>query len=202
MTLHLEGHGRETADSGLDLARSVGWFTSLFPVRLDLAGAAAPSAIVAAVRTQLAAVPRRGLGYGVGRWLASPPLWEVSPAELCFNYLGQFDGLVGGDGPFGPAAESVGPQTSPRGERAHLLDVNGLIVGGALKFEWHFSEKIHRGETIARLADRHFFHLRALLAAAVNGSVTAAPPELAADRFALSGASAAELDRAIGEIEF
>ena len=204
--LHLEGHGRETEDAGLDLARTIGWFTTLFPVELDLKGIATAVASVAIVRAQLAAVPRRGLGYGVGRWLAEPPRWEVPAAELCFNYLGQFDGLVGGDSPFGPASESVGPQTSPRGERAHLLDVNGLIVGGALTFEWHYSEKIHRRETVASLAAAHFTHLRALLVAAVAGvvtpSMTAVPAPEKPGRFALAGASEAELDRAIEEIEF
>ncbi len=197
ITLHLEGHGRETAETGIELGRTVGWFTTLFPVRLDLSGVATAPAAVTAVRTQLAAVPRRGLGYGAGRWLAQPPRWDVPAAELCFNYLGQFDGWVGGDSPFGPAEESVGPQTSPRGERAHLIDVNGLIVGGALKFEWHYGTRLHRRETIARLADAHFAHLRTLIAAA---GTTAAEPTT--ERFALAGATDAELDQAIGEIEF
>lgn len=202
-TIHLEGHGREGAEAGIDLARSVGWFTSLYPIRIDLMGTASPVAVVDTVRTQLAAVPERGLGYGVGRWLSEPPRWDVPAADLCFNYLGQFDGLVGGDGPFGPADESVGPQNSPQGERAHVLDVNGLIVGGALKFEWHFSAKIHRRETVTKLADSYFGHLRTLLDAVTAGGVTAdVEEETNVSRFELAGANDEDLDSAIEEIEF
>ncbi len=186
--IHLEGHGREPVDSGLDLSRSVGWFTTLYPVRLDLRGAAEATRALGAVRAQLAAIPGRGLGYGAGRFLHDPPLWKEAPAEICFNYLGQFDGLVGPDAPFAPAEESVGYLASPRAKRAHLVEVNGLVTGGSLRFEWHYPEAILQRATVERLAARHLAHLRALIAAAP------ARPDA-------SGPGQTELDRAISEIE-
>jgi amino acid adenylation domain-containing protein/non-ribosomal peptide synthase protein (TIGR01720 family) len=188
--IHLEGHGREAAGSGLDFSRSVGWFTTLYPVRLDLRGATEATRALGAVQTQLAAVPGRGLGYGVGRFLHHPPLWEPATAEICFNYLGQFDGLVGPQAPFAPAEEAVGFHHSPRGTRAHGIDLNGLVTGGELRFEWHYPAARLRPATIARLAERHLAHLRALIAAA---GTAARPP--------ISGLSETELDRAISEIE-
>ncbi len=164
--IHLEGHGREPAESGLDLSRSVGWFTTLYPVRLDLRGAAEATRALGAVTAQLAAIPGRGLGYGAGRFLQDPPLWREAPAEICFNYLGQFDGLVGPDAPFAPAEESVGFLASPRARRVHLVEVNGLVTGGSLRFEWHYPEAILQRATVERLAARHLAHLRALIAAA------------------------------------
>ena len=204
MTIHLEGHGREEEARAIDLSRSVGWFTALYPVRLDLQGVGDAVAAVTRVKAQLAAVPGRGLGYGVGRWLAESPAWDVPPAELCFNYLGQFDGLVDDEAPFAPAPENVGPQTSPQGQRPHLLDVNGLVVGGALRFEWHCASQVHREATIARLAQRHLDVLRELLAAVEAGTVKVTPVAAGptVDRFDLAGATEEELDSAIEEIEF
>ena len=189
--IHQEGHGREPADSALDLSRSVGWFTTLYPVRLDLRGAAEATRALGAVAAQLAAIPGRGLGYGAGRYLQDPPLWPDVPVEICFNYLGQFDGLVGPEAPFGPADEGVGYLASPRAQRVHLIEVNGLVTGGTLRFEWHYPEAMLQRATVERLASRHLAHLRALIAAA-----GAAPAPRSA-----SGVSQTELDRAISEIE-
>ena len=192
--IHLEGHGRESGEAGIDLSRSVGWFTSLFPVALDLAGAPDAARRLEAIRAQLAAVPQRGVGYGLGRWLVSPPRWDVPAAEVCFNYLGQFDGLVGEGSAFAGAAESVGPHCSPRGQRAHLIDVNALVVDGALRCEWHHGTKIHETATVRRLAEGLLTQLRALIAAA--------PAAGATNRYDLAGASDAEVAAAIEEIEF
>nr|APD72038.1 non-ribosomal peptide synthetase 4 [Streptomyces sp.] len=101
--LRLEGHGREEeAVPGADLSRTVGWFTSVFPVRLDTAGidldeafAAGPSAgaLLKAVKEQLLAVPGRGLGYGLLRHLGprgAETLGASSLGQIGFNYLGRF----------------------------------------------------------------------------------------------------------------
>ena len=203
LTLHLEGHGRAGDEAGIDLGRSVGWFTALYPVALDIAGVTEPTALVPRVAEQLAAVPQRGLGYGVGRWLSEPVRWDVPAAEVCFNYLGQFDGVVDAEGPFGSAAEDTGLQTAPAGTRAHLIDVNGLIVDGALKFEWHYASALHRRETVKRVAERHFSLLRELLAAVTAGRVvTSAGSSVSDTRFDLTDASDDDLDSAIEEIEF
>ncbi|HVW20930.1 MAG TPA: amino acid adenylation domain-containing protein [Opitutaceae bacterium] len=181
----LEGHGREGAGSGLDLSSSVGWYTTLYPVRLDLRGAAGAIRALEAVKAQRAAIPSGGLGYGVGRYLADPPLWPEAAADLCFNYLGQFDGAVGPGSRFAPAEEPTGPAASPHGRRPWLIEVNGLVSGGQLRFSWAYSPAQLNEETLRRLAGRFRDHLGALAAAAPRG---APAPE-------------AELDRAISEIE-
>ena len=93
----LEGHGREEEiGAGMDLTRTVGWFTSVYPVVLDLAGAAGAGERLQAVKEQLRAVPRRGIGYGVLRRLSATggtrhALAAQAEPEIVFNYLGQFD---------------------------------------------------------------------------------------------------------------
>ena len=106
--LSLEGHGREgdLLPGQLDLSRTVGWFTSIYPVAVDpgpvawadvLAAGAPLAAAAQAVKEQLRAVPRRGLGYGVLRYLdPSAPIGGVAP-QILFNYLGRFAGGAGRD---------------------------------------------------------------------------------------------------------
>ncbi|WP_411055546.1 amino acid adenylation domain-containing protein [Streptomyces sp. E11-3] len=101
--LRLEGHGREEdAVPGADLARTVGWFTSVFPVRMDLAGidvdeafagGPAAGAVIKAVKEQLRAVPGKGLGYGLLRYLndeTAAVLRDHPLGQIGFNYLGRF----------------------------------------------------------------------------------------------------------------
>ncbi|MFE5879253.1 amino acid adenylation domain-containing protein, partial [Rhodococcus sp. NPDC056506] len=103
--ISLEGHGREEpVVPGADLARTVGWFTSIFPVRLDLSGvdpsdacAGGPAAglAVKAVKEQLRAVPERGIGYGLLRYLndaTAQSLSQFSAPQISFNYLGRVGG--------------------------------------------------------------------------------------------------------------
>ncbi|HZW29206.1 MAG TPA: amino acid adenylation domain-containing protein, partial [Isosphaeraceae bacterium] len=93
--IDVEGHGREVepVGRGLDLSRTVGWFTSLYPVVLELGAGAAPAEALKAVKEQLRAVPGNGLGYGVLRYLGEEAtrgaLAEAPAAEVVFNYLGQ-----------------------------------------------------------------------------------------------------------------
>ncbi|MFD9909470.1 amino acid adenylation domain-containing protein, partial [Streptomyces sp. NPDC059063] len=101
--IRLEGHGREEgAVPGADLSRTVGWFTSMYPVRLDVggcdladavAGGASAGAAVKAVKEQLLAVPDKGIGYGLLRHLNSgtaDALTECGDGQITFNYLGRF----------------------------------------------------------------------------------------------------------------
>src|SRR6185312_11900147 len=143
----------EGGASGLDLAGSVGWHTALYPIRLDLRGASGAMRALEAVKAQRAATPAGGLGYGAGRFLADPPLWPEAAAELCFNYLGQFDGVAGEGSRFEAAAEPTGPASSPRNRRPWLIEANGLVSGGRLRFTWTYAAGQLEAATIARLAE-------------------------------------------------
>jgi non-ribosomal peptide synthase protein (TIGR01720 family) len=83
--------------------------------------------------------------------------------EVSFNYLGQLDLAVSGASLLRPSAEPSGPARSPRGERRHLLQVHGAVVGGRLETHWIFSEKIHRRATVEKLAQHFLAALTALI---------------------------------------
>jgi non-ribosomal peptide synthase protein (TIGR01720 family) len=148
----VEGHGREEISERVDVSRTVGWFTAVHPVRLEVGGLG-PGEAVRAVKEEMRWAPRRGLGYGLLRHLREEEdLAESAPAEVSFNYLGQMDRGLGEGGEFAPAGEGRGPERSPRGRRSQLLDVSGIVLGGRLRLEWSYSRAAHRRETIEAVA--------------------------------------------------
>src|SRR6185437_1828032 len=164
----LEGHGREDVVPGADVTRTLGWLTALFPVLVyapagDLGGA------LKSVKEQLRAVPRRGVGYGLLRYLRdddiAAALRALPQADVSFNYLGQLDQAVPDDSPFRRARqESAGPAHSPRARRPHLLDVLASVQGGRLGVRFAYSEARHERATVERLAARFLASLRAIVA--------------------------------------
>jgi amino acid adenylation domain-containing protein/non-ribosomal peptide synthase protein (TIGR01720 family) len=161
----LEGHGREEILDGVDLSRTVGWFTTLFPVALGVSGAQDWGAALKSVKEQLRAVPGRGLGYGVLRYLTEASGLADRPApQVSFNYLGQFDwASAGDDGLFGAVHGGLGGDVSPNATRAHVLDVVGIVEEKCLKFTWSYSEHLHRSRTISALAEELLTALRGII---------------------------------------
>ncbi|RFP96423.1 amino acid adenylation domain-containing protein, partial [Pseudomonas putida] len=156
--VRLEGHGREDLFGGIDLTRTVGWFTSLYPVKLSPQADLASS--IKTIKEQLRAVPDKGLGYGVLRYLGDAASREALAAlpegQIVFNYLGQFDGSFDGEAAlFTPAKENDGARQDAEAPLASLLTVNGQVYGGELRLEWTFSQDIHRRETIEQLAQAY-----------------------------------------------
>ncbi|HEV2736856.1 MAG TPA: condensation domain-containing protein, partial [Longimicrobiaceae bacterium] len=168
LRIHLEGHGREELFADVDLSRTVGWFTSLFTVRLELEEGG-PGAALKGVKEQLRAVPQRGIGYGVLRHLSDDPgvreaLARAPEPEVSFNYLGQLDSGPADSTLFRRVQGATGPTVAASAPRAHLLDVNALVAGGRLRVSWTYGGGVHRRATVERLAERYLEALRALVA--------------------------------------
>ena len=149
----LEGHGREDVGDDVDLSRTVGWFTTLFPVELEQRREASVADSIRSVKEKLRGVPRKGLGYGALRYLrADAGLAARPPAEIVFNYLGQFDQVIAGSALLRFAREGSGPWHGPRGARTHAVEVLAMVVDGELEIRWIYSRNLHRRETIEQLA--------------------------------------------------
>jgi non-ribosomal peptide synthase protein (TIGR01720 family) len=174
--VNVEGHGREDFLDGVDLSRTVGWFTSIYPVRLELPDGGFDE-LIKSVKKQLRSIPARGIGYGLQRYLAADPLLrnETEP-QILFNYLGRFDQVVNGSRLFGFAGETTGPWHSPRARRRYLLEVNSLVMNGRLEFSWIYSPNRHRPQTIEQLAQRFLSHLRQIVAHCTTPGVRGRTP--------------------------
>jgi non-ribosomal peptide synthase protein (TIGR01720 family) len=169
LVVEMEGHARETVFDGVDLTRTVGWFTSVFPVRLELTSDDDEGEAIKSIKEQLRSVPHHGLNYGVLRYLSEDrelveQLRAVAQPEVGFLYLGQLDQELTESSLFGLARETTGLSQSPRGHRPHLLDINGYIVEGRLQLTWTYSESLHARETVEGLAELFMERLRALIA--------------------------------------
>ncbi|MDK2407978.1 amino acid adenylation domain-containing protein [Aphanizomenon sp. PH219] len=156
LLIDLEGHGREDLFEDVDLSRTVGWFTTLFPVRLQLQEIDHSGNALKFVKEQLRQIPNRGIGYGVLRYLQEnstirEKLQSLPSAQISFNYLGQFDQVLKASESLGLAKEFKAEQ-SLLNQRSHLLGISGFIRGGKLEMTWTYSEKIHKQDTIEKLA--------------------------------------------------
>ncbi|MCH9648634.1 MAG: amino acid adenylation domain-containing protein, partial [Deltaproteobacteria bacterium] len=164
LRVDLEGHGREALVPGVDLSRSVGWFTSLYPLVVDAPGGGEARATVAAVKQALRQLPHRGISYGLQRYLRGEESLANQPsAEMSFNYLGQFDQVLADSPLLRPALESGGPTHSGRGQRRYLLEVTATVVQGRLQVAWTYSVDQHRLETLEQLTGDFLDSLRGLI---------------------------------------
>ncbi len=193
----LEGHGREPLFDDVDLSRTAGWFTSIFPIRLEADPAVSPVTTLLAVKEQLAAIPRRGVGYGILRYLASDDclrdqLAALPRRQLSFNYLGQFGGTAGSASTIRGAGESPGPMRDPRGTREYLIEVDGSVAHGRLSFSWTFSEGRHERATVESVA--HDF-------AAALRSIAGSTREVSSEHFPDAGLAPDDFQRLLASLE-
>ncbi|WP_197084798.1 non-ribosomal peptide synthetase [Saccharothrix sp. ST-888] len=180
LLLDVEGHGREDLFEDVDVSRTVGWFTALYPLRIELPEA--PDDRPAAVREQVHRIPRRGIGYGLLRHLhhdasVRARLGTGRQPEIIFNYLGQADTSRSEDALLTLAPGTVGTPHGGAQQRRHLLNVNGLVANGRLRVDFTFSEAVHRPETVQALADRFGASLRRRVEDCRTGRVRLTPSD-------------------------
>ena len=200
--LDVESHGRESLFDGIDVSRTVGWFTAIYPVLLETGGASGDEVeVLKNVKEQLRQVPHHGIGYGVLRHMnieSATALRTHPRAQVLFNYLGQLDRGLPEHAVFRLSNDSVGPLHSPRAQRSHLLEINSYIAGGRLSVKWTYSKDIHRRVTIERLSESFKNSLRALLAHTQSPGMF----ELTPADFPMAQLSGEQLEGALAEVTF
>jgi amino acid adenylation domain-containing protein/non-ribosomal peptide synthase protein (TIGR01720 family) len=163
----LEGHGREPLFTDVDLSRTVGWFTSVFPVHLNWDEIDDLIALLKAVKEQLRRIPQQGIGYGLLRYLGrkeiAQQLAELPAAQISFNYLGQFDQMFDNSPMLTPSDESIGVVQSPQAIRAYLLEIDCLVHNNQLQINWTYSTALHNQRTVENLAQEFVEALRSLI---------------------------------------
>jgi amino acid adenylation domain-containing protein/non-ribosomal peptide synthase protein (TIGR01720 family) len=176
LLINLEGHGREELFEDVNLSRTVGWFTSIFPVLLKLDKTDLPLKLLKSVKEQLRRIPQHGIGYGILRYLSSDQttrlrLQHLPTAQVSFNYLGQFDQMLNAFPILGLASESSGSPVSLKNSRSHLLEIDGFIAQGKLQLTWTYNQKFHTQATVERLAQSYIEALTALISDCLSSEV-------------------------------
>jgi non-ribosomal peptide synthase protein (TIGR01720 family) len=166
--INLEGHGREDIlPTMAPPARTIGWFTSIFPVKLTLPESTDPGEKLKAIKEQLRAIPNKGIGFGLLRYLCQDQevrrqLAGMATPQVLFNYLGQFDAALPDTAIFRFQQALTGWRDASN-PRTQLLEINTWIVGGQLQVNWTYSKKLHHPSTIERLAERYISSARTLI---------------------------------------
>ncbi|WP_174783512.1 non-ribosomal peptide synthetase [Dolichospermum sp. UHCC 0352] len=200
--IDLEGHGREDIFADVDVSRTVGWFTSIFPVILQLQNQNHLGEALKSIKEQLRAIPQQGISYGILRYLSqnqeiSFQIAALPFREVSFNYLGQFDQgqLRGIDWKL--ASESKGANQSLEGHRTHLLEITARVIEGQLQINWSYSRHLHRHSTVESLVQKYLQALLKLIDHCLSPEVGGYTPS----DFPVANLNQQELDEILAEID-
>ncbi|TGZ13840.1 hypothetical protein DV517_53230 [Streptomyces sp. S816] len=202
----IEGHGREEITDGVNLSRTVGWFTTMYPVRFDLglpdladarAGGPTVGAALRQVKETLRAIPDHGIGYGLlrhGNSRTGPGLAALGIPEIGFNYLGRFPMGDTADWAAAPGHDFALDDADEGLPMAHAVEVNAAAHEGpdglTLSATWTWAGNAYPADRVRALADEWFAMLRALARhTALPGAAGLTPSDVS-----LTGLSQADLD--------
>jgi non-ribosomal peptide synthase protein (TIGR01720 family) len=159
--IDLEGHGREDLLDGIDLSRSVGWFTTIYPVALEVPGEDEPEwrTLIKSVRRQLRTIPGNGIGFSALRYLGSPEVRDrlrvnSAGSQVAFNYLGQWDAQSSEahGGLYKAVHGSLGQDHDPADQGPYLIEIVGAVQDGQLEFSWYYQPGVHDLSTVQAVA--------------------------------------------------
>ncbi len=180
LLIDLEGHGREPLFTDVDLSRTVGWFTSVFPVYLNWDKNSDLIQILKAVKEQLRLIPNQGIGYGLLRYLGRKQIIEnlqkLPQAEVSFNYLGQFNQFSEESQFLTPATEAIGLVQSPQAKRSYLIEIDCLVINDKLQIDWTYSQNLHQKTTIEKLAQGFIDALKSLINCSIDTNIESYTP--------------------------
>ncbi|WP_353569918.1 amino acid adenylation domain-containing protein [Candidatus Albibeggiatoa sp. nov. BB20] len=164
----LEGHGRDLVEDELDLSRTVGWFTSMYPVVLQTNTTQEIETSIKSIKEQLRAIPNHGIHYGILRYLSQndaiqQQFQHLPQAQISFNYLGQFEHSMQNGLFLGMSAEKTAFYHAQNNQRSHLIDFNLMILDGTLKIDCAYSSTFHQATTINTLVKNYVSQLQELI---------------------------------------
>ncbi len=152
--INLGGHGREEIIEGLDISRTVGRFTSMYPFILDVSGKSSLESSLSKVKSDLGEVPNKGIGYGILKYISqnkSEYDFKLKP-EISLNYMGQFDNDIMTE-VFSISPNSVGNTISNDEIRPFNIYIVSLITMGRLNFEISFNKNQYKDETMQNFSE-------------------------------------------------
>ncbi|MEL6931245.1 MAG: condensation domain-containing protein, partial [Cyanobacteria bacterium J06600_6] len=164
LLIDLESQGRTLTEVNLDISRTVGWFTNIYPVLLDLNNTDEISENIKTIKEQLRQAQKHSFEYGIVRYLQDNLLINKFPAApISFNYLGQFDNLLAASSFLKLAEESTGLNSAAENKISHAIAINSSIVNGQLKMQWSYDSEKYQEKTIVNLADSYISKLQQII---------------------------------------
>ncbi len=173
LIVNLEGHGRENLFEDLDISRTVGWFTSIYPLFLDMKKSVSLADLIPTVKEQIRNIPNNGFTYGLLRYLSSDDelrksLKNIENDFITFNYLGQLDNIMNEKTLFKIANESKGFERDPKNKRESIIDITGSVVNKKLSINFSYSSNCISKDRIADLIKNYENDLKKIIDHCMN----------------------------------
>ncbi len=167
LAVTLEGHGREEIIKDINISRTIGWFTSEYPVVLELERLKEPLDYLNNICSCLRELPNKGVGYGILKYITKPEnkreiSFMLNP-EISFNYLGQFDTDIESDEFEISEYMSREVAVSNEDEIKGTLSVLGLVAEGRLRVYFLYNMRDYRKDTIQKLCDSYINNLKQIV---------------------------------------
>jgi amino acid adenylation domain-containing protein/non-ribosomal peptide synthase protein (TIGR01720 family) len=161
LSLILEGHGRDVLE-GVDVSRTIGWFTTRYPVTLEYNASQDLGYLIKSVKESLRAIPDKGVGYGIVRYMNDASIGQrFEDPAISFNYLGQFGQHR--QGRFAFAEQNIGDIMSPNAVPPYLIEFVGRHAAGQLSFEIAYPRHLYNLEQISDFAENFKQALSAII---------------------------------------
>lgn len=149
--INMEGHGREQIGESIDISRTVGWFTTHYPVVVDIDLDKTMGTLIKEVKENLRKIENKGIGYGLLKYMdLNSGNWESKEPQISFNYLGEFDEVMQ-TGEFEFSSIESGPNISEFAQPLNQLDINGQIINKQLEFTLTYNCKQYEESTMNNL---------------------------------------------------
>ncbi len=191
--IDLEGHGRDELFEDADISNVVGWFTSIYPVKLEVQNPEDVAQVIKSVKESLSKYSPEGIHYGILRYLNDSmdkvESLKTTDSHIVFNYLGQFrKDLAPGGWEF--EVDSLNLETGHDERRQHLIEMNSMIIDSRFTMNIEYSRNMHSVSFIKSFAEAYIDALRSILQHCANSGSTT----FTASDFSDSGLSQQELD--------
>lgn len=162
IAINLEGHGREEIIPGMDISRTVGWFTSMYPLVIQIRDLSDIGGTIKQVKEYIRKIPNNGIGYGIMKYLTEEGIFMDSSPEISFNYLGQFENSY--EAGFLTSSMPIGTCIGKRYNRPFAIDINCKVENGKFKVYVAYNSLEYREDTISRLLNSYMDCLVSIIA--------------------------------------
>ncbi|PEU19965.1 non-ribosomal peptide synthetase, partial [Bacillus wiedmannii] len=168
LKVNMEGHGREDVLENIDINRTVGWFTTMYPVLLDIGEETELSTNIKTVKEILRKIPNKGIGYGVLKHLAKDKeLLKDERSPISFNYLGDMDQDIN-RGEFSASKLSIGETVGKKIARNTSIEMNLMVLNGELVIHTTFNELEYSENMIKDLNQKYKENLKKIIKHCTN----------------------------------
>lgn len=199
--INLEGHGREDIADSPDVSRTIGWFTSIFPVLLKADNPDDIGVTIKTTKETLRNIPNNGIGFGILKYLSkdkslSDKLRSVQKPEIVFNYLGQINENISDASEWKIGKELIVLDQNKDGIREHILEINSIMSDNKLKIDFTFSKNIFNSETIKTFSGIYCEELKNIIDHCTNEDTGGYTPS----DFSAAGLDQQELDNLLANL--